>query len=378
MRWLIAILFLLFYVAGALWYSGVIAFNRPGSSPAIPGKGYEKAVIVKINNEEVEPNHENPGLFEGFQDLTIRLLTGEKSGTSIEITNFLNYGSNFRLRQGDKIIVRTEISGSKSLKAYMYSIDREPALFSLALIFFILLGFIGGKRGVRSAMGIVFTFTSIVFIFIPMIHRGYSPVLAATLITILTVFVSLIILDGLKIKTVSAILGSVSGLTVSAIMTYIFQKITMVSGYTTSEADTLIAIASQTGMKAGELLFASVLIASLGAIMDIAISVSSAVCEVNTSNPYLNRCRLFRAGMNVGRDIMGTMANTLILAFTGVSINMMILIYSLEHSYYQILNSSAVVMEIIEALAGSLAVVLTVPATAFIASMITALNSGDG
>jgi uncharacterized membrane protein len=87
-------------------------------------------------------------------------------------------------------------------------------------------------------------------------------------------------------------------------------------------------------MKAGELLFAGMLIASLGAIMDVAMSVASSVCEVHASNPLLARGYLLRSGMNVGRDIMGTMANTLILAFTGASLNTIILIYSLERSPY--------------------------------------------
>jgi uncharacterized membrane protein len=142
----------------------------------------------------------------------------------------------------------------------------------------------------------------------------------------------------------------------------------MVSGYTTSESDSLLAISGKTGLKVGELLFAAVLIASLGAIMDIAISVASAVSEVHASNPGLNRGGLFRSGMNVGRDMMGTMANTLILVYAGTSLNTIILIYSLEHNYYQILNSNAIVIQIIEALTGSLAVIMTVPAVAFISS----------
>ena len=124
-------------------------------------------------------------------------------------------------------------------------------------------------------------------------------------------------------------------------------------------------------MKVGELLFAAMLIASSGAIMDVAISVASAVSEVRASNPGLTRTRLFASGMNVGRDMMGTMANTLILAFTGASLNTLILIYSLEHSFYQILNSNTIVIEIVEALTGSLAVIFTVPAVAIIAALLT-------
>src|SRR5208337_2859610 len=101
---------------------------------------------------------------------------------------------------------------------------------------------------------------------------------------------------------------------------YAFQSLTQISGYTTAEADSLLAIAGGTGMKVGELLFAAFLISTLGAEMDISISVASAVAEVHAGNSSLDRAALFRAGMNVGRDMMGTMANTLILAFAGASL----------------------------------------------------------
>jgi uncharacterized membrane protein len=118
-----------------------------------------------------------------------------------------------------------------------------------------------------------------------------------------------------------------------------------------------------------------VLVASLGAVMDVAISVASSASKVHAANPTLSRRDLFRSGMNVGRDMMGAMANTLILAFTGASLNTVILIYSLEHSFLQILNSNSVVIEIGEALTGSLAVMLTVPAVALMSSVLTAHGS---
>ena len=109
-------------------------------------------------------------------------------------------------------------------------------------------------------------------------------------------------------------------------------------------------------------------VSTLGAEMDISISVASAISEVGLGNPSLGRMALFRAGMNVGRDMMGTMANTLILAFAGTSLNAVILIYSLQRSAYQILNSNALTIEIAQSLSAGLAVILTVPAVAYIAA----------
>jgi uncharacterized membrane protein len=247
----------------------------------------------------------------------------------------------------------------------------------MALLFFILLCVVGGIRGLRSVPGIIFTFISIVFLFIPMLYRGYSPVISAILITILTVFVSLILLDGFKVKTISAILGSVAGLAVSALLVIVFQQLTMVSGYTVHEADYLLSISAHTGLKVGELLFSAVLIASLGAIMDVAISAASAICEVRAANPALPPSALFHAGMNVGRDMMGIMTNTLILAFTGVSLNAILIIYSFGYPFDRVLNSNAIVIDIIEALTGCIAVILTVPSVAFITAFLAVRSSPE-
>ncbi len=353
------------YIAGALWYSSHTAVYRLFRSSGGAHVSYEKALVLDVKGETFHPDNGN-GVITGSQDIDIKIITGEISGTKLEIRNFLNYSSNFPLKAGDRIVVRVDFANNSYYNVTMYSIDRGPALYGLALLFFILLCVVGGRRGLRSVPGIIFTFISIVFIFIPMLYRGYSPMLAAALVTALTVCVSFILLDDLNVKTVSAILGSISGLAVAAILAFIFQNLTMVSGYTTPEADYLFSISSHTGMKMGELLFAAVLIASLGAIMDIAISMASAVCEISAFNPGLSRSELFRSGMNVGRDMMGMMANTLILALTGALLNTVILIYSLGYSYFQILNSNAIVIDVIEALMGCVAVVLTVPAVAFI------------
>ena len=308
------------------------------------------------------------GLLDGYQDLAVRILDGEKAGAEPDIRNFLNYTTNIRLRAGDAFIARVDVADAAHFSVSVYSVDRAPPLLLLSVLFAAALCGIGGRRGLRSILGIAFTFASIVLFFVPMLYRGYSPIAAALVVAVATLCVSLALLGGLGMKTLSAALGSLAGVAASVLLSLAFQAWTRISGYTTAEADSLLAIAGRSGMKAGELLFAGMLIASLGAIMDVAISVASSVCEVRASNPLLARGDLFRSGMNVGRDIMGTMANTLILAFTGASLNTIILIYSLERSPYQILDSNAITIDLVQALTGSLAVILTVPAVAFIAA----------
>ena len=134
------------------------------------------------------------------------------------------------------------------------------------------------------------------------------------------------------------------------------------------EAESLLLTAVDNGLKIRGLYICGILIASEGAVMDIAMSISSAVSELHSVNPSLTPAQLFRSGMNIGRDAMGTMANTLVLAFAGTSLNMMIFIYAYDVSYIQLLNTDFVAIEVIRSLAGSIGIILTVPVVAAVSA----------
>ena len=332
--------------------------------------GYERAVVLDVVKQDLERDGEHGGLLTGTQDVRIRIMSGVRSGVELGIRNVLNYTTNFLLRKGDAIVVHVDQADAQNYTVSVYSVDRLPAMCLLAALFAAALCGIGGRRGLRALLGMVFTFVTIVLVFIPLLYRGISPSAAASVMAVATVAISLLLLDGPSVKSFSAIVGSFAGIAISAGIAIVYARAVQVSGYTTAEADSLLAIAGQSGMRVGELLFAAFMIATLGAEMDISISVASAVAELHVGNPGLGPTALFRAGMNVGRDMMGMMANTLILAFVGTSLNAFILMFSLERSSLQILNSNAISMEIGESLSGGLAIVLTVPAVAFFSSIL--------
>ena len=140
------------------------------------------------------------------------------------------------------------------------------------------------------------------------------------------------------------------------------------------EAESLLLTAVDNGLKIRGLYICSILIASEGAVMDIAMSISSAVAELRAVNPTLAPQQLFRSGMNIGRDAMGTMANTLVLAYAGTSLNMMIFMYAYDVSYIQLLNTDFVAIEVIRGLAGSIGIVLTVPVVAAVSAWLPRLR----
>ena len=137
-----------------------------------------------------------------------------------------------------------------------------------------------------------------------------------------------------------------------------------------SNIETLVYLGQNTQIKIGGLLFAGILIASLGAVMDVAMSVSSAIAEIHDKSKKLGMKELFISGMHVGKDMMGTMSNTLILAFAGGSISVLVLDYAYNLPLRQIINSYSIGIEIMQGIAGSIGVILTVPTTAFMAALL--------
>ena len=210
----------------------------------------------------------------------------------------------------------------------------------------------------------------IFFIFLPMIYKGISPILAAVLVVAFTTVVTMCMVDGITKKSVAAMLGTIIGVVFSGAFALIFGQVTSITGYNVSDIENLVYVGEMTDIKIGELLFAGILIASLGAVMDVGMSIASTLNELKEQNPQMMLKELFQSGMNVGRDMMGTDSNTLILAFAGSSISTLLLDYSYNLPYQQIINSNNIGIAIMQGLAGSFGIVLSVPFTVLICTIL--------
>ena len=153
-------------------------------------------------------------------------------------------------------------------------------------------------------------------------------------------------------------------------MAWMVGLLTPISGFNMSEAEELVLRAYDSPLEIRGLLVSGILIAALGAVMDVAMSISSACSELRAVEPHLTAGQLFRSGMNIGRDAMGTMANTLILAFAGASFNVLLLFQVYGYPLIQIINSDAMAIELIQSVAGSVGIILTVPLVSLLASFI--------
>lgn len=329
------------------------------------GRNFEKAEVTQILKDNVTKN----GNKVGNQTVLLKILTGDYKGKEVEAESSSSYLYGTHCKQGETVVAI--VSESKGeITASVYSNNRSPMIWLMVAIFIIIVVLVGGKKGVSSILALLFTMACIFFVFLPMIYRGFSPILSAIIVIAFTTIVTMCFIDGISKKSVSAMIGTIFGVIIAGVFALIFGKVTSISGYNVSDIENLVYVGEMTDIQIGQLLFAGILIASLGAVMDVGMSISSTLCEIKEKNPSLTMKELFLSGMNVGRDMMGTMTNTLILAFTGGSINTLVFIYAYNYQYLQIMNMYSVGIEIMQGLSASLGVVLAVPFTSLITSIL--------
>ncbi|NOV00587.1 YibE/F family protein [Paenibacillus planticolens] len=331
---------------------------------------YEKAKVLRVISEDLTKDSTDEGVLHGYQELEIKILSGEHKGEVHTITNYLSVYLNVLAKANQTIIVNVDSADPKHYQVTVYSYYRASLQFFMILLFFAVLWAIGGKKGLKSVAGILCTFAFIFYLFIPMLYRGYSPIFASVVVGLLITCITLLLLNGWSSKSLAAIFGTMIGVVISGIFAYIFGELVQISGYNTKEVEVLIVVAAQTGMQLKGLLFAGIMLATLGAIIDVGISIASAVYEVYVTNRNLSQKELFVSGINIGRDMMGTMANTLLLAFTGTTLFTLMVLYAMKVSFTQLANMNMVTIEVIQGITGCMGVVLTVPIVAYISSFL--------
>ena len=360
-------------VAGILFFILFFSFRGIQKTELMEngGRTFEKAEVLEV----MQDNETESGNFVGNQIVELKLLSGEFKGSMVEATSSSSYLFGAHCEKGMKVVAIVNESNGE-LVASIYSQNRGPVLWILIGIFIAVVFLIGGKKGLASIGGLLFTMLCIFLLFLPMIYKGISPIFAAIVVVVLTTVVTMILIDGVSRKSVTAILGTILGVVVAAVFALLFGKAAGISGYNVSDIEELVYLAEKTDIRIGELLFAGILIAALGAVMDVGMSIASTLNELQEKKEIMSVKELFASGMNVGRDMMGTMSNTLILAFTGGSLNTLVFIYAYDYPYLQIINMYSIGIELMQGLSASMGVVLTVPFTSLIGAWLLGKRKG--
>lgn len=329
------------------------------------GQTFEKGVVTEILQDNVQPD----GSRVGEQVVRVLMKTGELKGREIETTSSSGFLFGAPCTVGMKVVVMQSLAGDTVVSS-VYAQDREFQILAFAALYLLALCLIGGWQGAKGALGLVFTFGCILWVYLPLVYRGWSPFWSAVLVCAVTAVVTLWLVGGPTRKTLVAAAGTVAGVVMAGVAASLFSLATGITGWNVSDIESLMTLWSTADIQVGGLLFSGLLISSLGATMDVAMSIASSMAEVQAQTPDISRRALFQAGMRVGRDMMGTDSNTLILAFAGGSVSMLVLDYAYELPYLQIINSNNIGIAVMQGLSGSFGVVLTVPATVLMAAYI--------
>ena len=237
-------------------------------------------------------------------------------------------------------------------------------LFALALLVF------GRIKGFNTLISLAFTCAGIFLVFIPSILSGMNIYISSIVICIFTTVMTYLIINGYNKKTLAATLGCIGGLFVAGTITLIMGKILSLTGFSSEESIYLTFLSPDRPIDLKAIIFAAILIGAMGAIMDVAMSISSSLKELKDQAGTSSPSDLFRSGMNIGRDIMGTMVNTLILAYIGSSLSVVLLISAYSTSFSSLLNSEKIVVEILQALVGSFGVLFALPLTSIVCAIL--------
>ena len=329
------------------------------------GQTFEKAEVTEILQDNLNSN----GTRVGEQKVRVKMLTGARKGEKLDVTSSSGYLFGAACTVGMKVVVMQSVAGETTI-ASVYSQDREWVIYIFALLYLLALCVIGGKQGIKGCLGLIFTFFCVIFVYLPLVYLRFSPFWAAVFICFLTTLVTMYLIGGPTKKTCAATLGTLAGVVLAGLSAWCFSKSSGISGYNVSDIETLMTLWNTNRIQVGGLLFSGLLISCLGAVMDVAMSISSAIDEIYKQNTSLTRKELFKAGMRVGRDMMGTDSNTLILAFAGSSVSTLLLDYAYDLPYQQIINSNNIGIAIMQGLAGSFGIVLSVPLTVLICTVL--------
>lgn len=332
-------------------------------NPVLPS---ETGVVTSIRYED-----ENEQTTK--QEVTVKITTGKFKGTERIIDNMLtgNPAYDIVLSKGDKVILHSEansdtIATADDVDFFIADLKRENQIWLFTGIFCALLLLIGRKKGLRSIISIIATLGLIFLILVPMVLNGFCPIASAVLTGILSTVITIYLVGGLNSKSSSAIIGTSVSLIFAGGLSIISIYFAHLTGFAGEENMFLYAVRPDLSFTG--ILSASMIIAALGALMDTAVSIASTINEIHETDNSLSVKELFKSGMNVGHDIIGTMSNTLILVYLGSSLPLVLLSSNIDLNKF--FNLNQVATEILSALIGSIAILACVPITAIVASIL--------
>jgi len=351
--------FFLFLLTLSLFASSISAQTEPKEEVL------EGEVVKVVNMQKEDPLGESYL----FQDVEVKIYKGSLKSETINIVNDrISITNTPEYKEGDKVLIlHTQNLYDGQDVFYITDYVRRDGLLILFIMFVILAIAIGGKWGVSSLLGMAFSFLVIFKFILPQIIDGKNAVLVAIVGSAIIIPVSFSLSHGLKMKTLIASAGTVIALIATGLLAYFAVNITHLTGFSSEEA-AFVQTQLEGAVSTRGLLLAGMIIASLGILDDITISQASVVSELKKANKKYGPGQLFKKGMNVGRDHIASLINTLVLVYAGASLPLLLLFVNNPSPFSEVVNIEMIADEIVRTLVGSMGLILAVPITTFLAA----------
>lgn len=368
--------FFLLFLLTCLNYSSAVALELEDDSAGNEEVAEQtvRAIVLQVTKDTAEPEYDEEafGHFDKFF-VNVRVTEGIHRGEEIVVEHHIDeqMAYNIIVQEKDEVLLFVEEDeNGEILSAYIYELARDKYLYYLVFAFGALLLILGGIKGLKAIVTLVLTVLAVVKVLLPLVLKGYNPLLVSVGICAGISVVTFLIVNGFGKKTFAAIIGTTGGVVAAGLIAFYVGNLARLTGLGNEEAQMLLYIPQGTNFNYQGLLFAGIIIGALGAVMDVGMSIASAMHEIEIKKPEIKPGELIKAGMNVGRDVMGTMSNTLILAYTGGSIHLMLLMMAYDIPFRDIINQDMMASEILRALAGSIGLIITIPLTAVVAGIL--------
>lgn len=325
------------------------------------------AKVVKIDSVTPNPDDSSTNIVKFDAVITM----GDRKGSVVQAVQHA-YKNNETMppavKANDPVVLGKLSAGASSEWAFE-NFDRIGQIAILVLAFILLLFLLGGRKGLSTVFSLLFTCLSLFCVYIPLIIAGYDIYLLTVVVTVAIIGVSFALSGGLNRKSLAAAVGCAGGVVFSGILYRYMETVMKLTGYYNDQTSRLVQIFGQDGLDLKAVVFAMVTIGALGSVMDVAMSIASSLFEIASERPAAKQ-EILKSGFTIGKDIMGTMANTLILAYIGSSLVTVLIYGASNYPLFQLLDKEEIIIELLQSLIGVIGMLFTIPFTTVMSSVL--------
>ncbi len=335
---------------------------------------YEATVIRVVVDKQVEVA---PGIVQPMQVVEVQITKGKEMGKKVfaEMGGLTVSNDKQKVRIGDRVFVSYTQSTEGEDKYFISDFNRTRPLLTLGLVFLAAVVTVGKIRGLRAFLGLIISLATLLKFIIPQIVSGASPIKTAIMGSVFILTTTLYLAHGINLKTTAAVAGTFISLVITGILTYAFVNFARLSGFGSEEAG-FLSLLPGIQINLQGILMAGIIIGALGVLDDITISQSACVFELHEANKNLSWSELYKRGLRIGQDHIASLVNTLVLAYAGASLPLLLLFtLSGGEPVSQLINREMIANEIVRTLVGSLGLVAAVPITTMLAAILSKTNN---